>query len=195
MDVVIRPTSHSCETETSWRGKRTPPDCSNVRCRHLHQMLIQTPERREETTRLLYRHEAEYAKLLQIRPISHQYRVAPPIAINILDKPDEESNDLSSDPVSVRLQPKLATKFNAPPVNAPASTDFLTPHQMCVPPFSDRHERPLAIERVVLIAPTIASDNTQGKSSRYKPVAKHQSFNSSISIAVSNPVINTRRHD
>ena len=33
MDIVICPTSQPCETETSWRGKRTPPDCSNVRCR------------------------------------------------------------------------------------------------------------------------------------------------------------------
>ena len=33
MDIVICPTSQPCVTETSWRGKRTPPDCSNVRCR------------------------------------------------------------------------------------------------------------------------------------------------------------------
>ena len=45
----------------------------------------------------------------------------------------------------------------------------------------------------MLIAPTIASDNTQGKSSRYKTVAKRQAPNLSLSIAISNPVINNRR--
>ena len=120
--------------------------------------------------------------------------IAPPVVINISDEPgepDEESNDLSPDPVSVPLQTESALEVNAPFVDAPALTNSLVPHQPCVLLFSDHPKRPLAIERVVLIAPTIASDNTQGKSSRYKSVAKHQAFNSTLSIAVSNPVINT----
>ena len=45
----------------------------------------------------------------------------------------------------------------------------------------------------MLIAPTIALDNSQGKGSRYKSVVNYQAYNFPFSIAVSNPANNTRR--
>ena len=134
---------------------------------------------------------------VRIQPINGQsdchHSIAPPIAITIYDEPKEESDDLSLDPVSVQQQPETAPQPVNPPVNVPDSSNSTAPYQMCAPPFSDRPERPLATAQVVLIAPTIASDNTQGKSSRYKPIAEHQASQLSLLTTVSNPVINTRR--
>ena len=132
-----------------------------------------------------------------IKPINGQssfYRpVAPPIAITISDEPKEESNELSTDPVSIPQQPGTAPDPINSSANAPDSSDSLVSLQSCVIPFIDRPERPLAIARVVLIAPTIASDNTQGKSSRYKSAAKPQPHTHTLSTAVSNPAIDGRR--
>ena len=59
----------------------------------------------------------------------HRRSIAPPIAINISDEPDEESPDLSLDPASVPQQPEATPESNIPPVNAPP---FRTCHRTSV---------------------------------------------------------------
>ena len=157
-----------------------------------YQLVTQTPEQREATIRSLYQAAAEYVKTRNGELID-SYPIAPHITTNTPDEPDEESNDLLFDPVLVPQQPDPTPEPDIPSVDTPDQSDSIVPHQTCVLPYSDRHERPLAIERVVLIAPTIASDNTQGKGSRYKSVAKYPARQVPFSIADSNPAINTRR--
>ena len=122
-----------------------------------------------------------------IEPIVISNTIAPPIIINTLDEPDDKANDYT--PVPVPQEPETVTEEpDRPSVPALDSPDSCAQYKEFVLPYCDRHKRPLAIERVVLIAPTIASDHSQGKGSRYKAINCHQQYNFSPQTAVSNVV-------
>ena len=111
-------------------------------------------------------------------------RIAPPIVINTFNAPDEESND--SVPAPTFLEHVVSQESECPSIPALDSSDYLGRHEKFILPQCDWYERLLAIERVVLIAPTIALDNSQGKGSRYKSVINRHTYNIRVSIAVSN---------